>query len=256
MPLRLADGKRKVANPDNIFHECTNNRFKQLLSELGLRLKTEKSKVPNAHEGFDFLSFHFMRRYQMRHGKQVTHFYPSRKAAETFRSKVRELTKKSIVHLRSVEQVIENLNLLYSARATVKRKIRVPVKDNTVELTYLTPDGSKLTRSATTNQDGAFTHELNVDVGGKWKVQAYWLGGEPYSEGIAPISRHMTFEVLSRQSMLNLVVFMIPILIVLIVAIVAIALLLLKRRGPSPVLRPRRPKRSWHIRRARTKQTP
>jgi len=53
-----------------------------------------------------------MRRYQKRHGKQVTYFYPSRKAAERFRSKVRELTKKSIVHLRSVEQVIENLNLL------------------------------------------------------------------------------------------------------------------------------------------------
>ena len=84
----------------------------ELLSELGLRLKAEKTKATNAHEGFDFLSFHFMRRYQMRHGKQVTYFYPSKKAAERFRSKVRELTKKSIVHLRSVEQVIENLNLL------------------------------------------------------------------------------------------------------------------------------------------------
>lgn len=158
--------------------------------------------------------------------------------------------------LASVTLTITPQLILTGDKITVKGKIRVPVKDNIVELTYVTPDGLKLTRAATTNQDGAFTHELNVDVGGKWKVQAYWLGGEPYSEGIAPISRPMTFEVLSRQSMLNLVVFMIPILIVLIVAIVAIALLLLKRRGPSPVLRPRRPKRSWHIRRARTKQTP
>jgi len=84
----------------------------ELLLELGLKLKAEKTKATNAHEGFDFLSFHFMRRYQKRHGKQVTYFYPSRKAAKNFRGKVRELTKKSIVHLRSVEQVIENLNLL------------------------------------------------------------------------------------------------------------------------------------------------
>jgi hypothetical protein len=140
--------------------------------------------------------------------------------------------------------------ILTGDKITVKGKIRVPVKDNIVELTYVTPDGSKLTRAATTNQDGAFTHELNVDVGGKWKVQAYWLGGEPYSEGVAPISRPMTFQVLSRQSMLDLVVVMIPILMILIVAIVAIALLLLKRGG-TPALSPRRPKRSWRLRRVR-----
>jgi hypothetical protein len=84
----------------------------ELLSELGLRLKAEKTGVTNGRVGFDFLSFHFMRRFQKRHGKEVTYFYPSKKAAKRFRSKVRELTKKSIVHLSSVEQVIENLNLL------------------------------------------------------------------------------------------------------------------------------------------------
>ena len=84
----------------------------ELLSELGLKLKAEKRGVTNAQDGFDFLSFHFMRRFQKRHGKQVTHFYPSRKAAVRFRSKVRELTKKSIVHITSVEHVIKNLNLL------------------------------------------------------------------------------------------------------------------------------------------------
>ena len=84
----------------------------ELLSQVGLKLKAEKTGVTNAEEGFDFLSFHFMRRFQKRHGKEVTYFYPSQKAAERFRNKVRELTKKSIVHLRSVEQVIENLNLL------------------------------------------------------------------------------------------------------------------------------------------------
>jgi group II intron reverse transcriptase/maturase len=60
----------------------------ELLRELGLKLKAEKIKATNAHEGFDFLSFHFMRRYQKRHGKQVTYFYPSKKAAERFRSKI------------------------------------------------------------------------------------------------------------------------------------------------------------------------
>lgn len=47
----------------------------ELLSELGLRLKAEKTGVTKAEEGFDFLSFHFMRHFQKRHGKEVTYFY-------------------------------------------------------------------------------------------------------------------------------------------------------------------------------------
>lgn len=75
-------------------------------------MKRENTRVTNAQEGFDFLRFHFMTRFQKMHSKQVTYFYASKMAANRFRSKVRMLTKKSGVHIRKVEQVTGSLNLL------------------------------------------------------------------------------------------------------------------------------------------------
>jgi len=45
------------------------NVLEHLLGELGLELSVEKSRVTTAAEGFDFLSFHFIRRYRGRFGK-------------------------------------------------------------------------------------------------------------------------------------------------------------------------------------------
>ena len=71
-----------------------------LLGELGLELSVEKSRVTTAEAGFEFLSFHFFRKYRAKKGKVVTVFFPSRNAVERFKDKVRTLASKSAVHLK------------------------------------------------------------------------------------------------------------------------------------------------------------
>lgn len=65
--------------------------MRKLLHKLKLRLNEEKSRTVRAKDGFDFLGFHFMRRYITRKGKNVTIFLPSRKAVKSFREKVKQI---------------------------------------------------------------------------------------------------------------------------------------------------------------------
>ncbi len=134
--------------------------------------------------------------------------------------------------------------LIFSGdRVTVRGRIRAQMKDQIVELTYVTPDGSKTTRAAITDKDGGFSDEMKVDDPGKWKLQAYWLGGETYSEGMASISRPTTFQVALRQSILNMVIFLVPILMVVIVGIIVIALMFLRKGGAKQVPLRTKPRR-------------
>ncbi len=143
--------------------------------------------------------------------------------------------------LASVTLSITPLVIFAGDKATVKGKIRTPMKDQVVELTYVTPDGVKLVRAAATDKDGAFTDEVTLDSPGKWRLQAYWLGGEPYSEGMASISRTMIFQVSPRQSLLNVLVFLIPVLIIVIATIIAFSFLFLRKGESKKPPRPTKP---------------
>ena len=83
-----------------------------LLGELGLELSVEKSRITTAEAGFDFLSFHFFRKYRAKKGKVVTVFFPSKNAVERFKDKVRALTSKSVVGLKDEEKLALELNRL------------------------------------------------------------------------------------------------------------------------------------------------
>ena len=61
--------------------------MRKLLHKLKLRLNEEKSRIVMAKDGFDFLGFHFIRRYITWKGKNVTTFLPSRKAVNSFKEK-------------------------------------------------------------------------------------------------------------------------------------------------------------------------
>ena len=63
------------------------------MAELGLTLSAEKTRMVVAEDGFDFLGFHFRRRYDPRRGKRVTRWYPSAKSEGHIRERVRELTE-------------------------------------------------------------------------------------------------------------------------------------------------------------------
>lgn len=88
------------------------NVLEFILGELGLELSVEKSRVTTAAEGFDFLSFHFIRRYRGRLGKTVTRFFPSKDAVVRFKGKVKALTSKRVVHLKDEKKLVLQLNRL------------------------------------------------------------------------------------------------------------------------------------------------
>jgi group II intron reverse transcriptase/maturase len=83
-----------------------------LSSYLGLKVSEDKSKITTAREGFDFLGFHFLRRFESRKGKEVSRFFPSKAAVRKFRDKVRKLTAKTVVHTKDERQLANELNSL------------------------------------------------------------------------------------------------------------------------------------------------
>ncbi len=83
-----------------------------LSSYLGLELREDKSRITTAKEGFDFLGFHFLRRFEFRKGKEVTRFFPSKATVRKFRDKVRELTARGVTHVKDERQLAKELNLL------------------------------------------------------------------------------------------------------------------------------------------------
>jgi len=85
--------------------------FEGLLSELDLSLSTEKTRTTSAEDGFDFLSFHFVRQYHPVRGKVLTHFFPSRAALMRFKEKVRFMTARRFSSAKDELQLANELNL-------------------------------------------------------------------------------------------------------------------------------------------------
>jgi RNA-directed DNA polymerase len=83
-----------------------------LSSELGLKLNENKSRITTAKEGFDFLGFRFLRRFENWKGKEMTRFFPSKLAERRFRDKVKLLTAKSVTHVKDEKQLAQELNQL------------------------------------------------------------------------------------------------------------------------------------------------
>lgn len=86
--------------------------LRSILAELGLELSLDKSRVTTAEQGFDFLSFHFFRRFRAKHGKMVTVYHPSKKAVERFKDKVRVLTARRLAFSKDEERLVLELNRL------------------------------------------------------------------------------------------------------------------------------------------------
>jgi RNA-directed DNA polymerase len=66
-----------------------------VLAPLGLRLAASKTRVVHLDEGFDFLGFHIQRRRKRGCAKRYVYTYPSAKAVQAVRQKVRALTHRS-----------------------------------------------------------------------------------------------------------------------------------------------------------------
>lgn len=68
----------------------------KIITSIGLSLSKEKTRLADTgKEGFDFLRFHFVRYYSKKRGKRVTKWFPSDKAENRIRQRIRLLTNKS-----------------------------------------------------------------------------------------------------------------------------------------------------------------
>jgi len=82
----------------------------ELLGEMGLTLSEEKTRVTTAANGFNFLGFRFCRDYSKRHGKDVTHFFPTPEATKRARQRVRTVLKTGQGKGLSLSQMVEQIN--------------------------------------------------------------------------------------------------------------------------------------------------
>jgi RNA-directed DNA polymerase len=65
-----------------------------VLSEIGLRLAPDKTRVVHIDEGFDFLGFRIQRHQQKGSTRRLVYSYPSKKSMTTIRRKVKAVTKR------------------------------------------------------------------------------------------------------------------------------------------------------------------
>lgn len=65
----------------------------EVLSEIGLRLAPDKTRVVHIDEGFDFLGFHIQRHHQKGSDRRLIYTYPSKKSVQNIRRKVKAITK-------------------------------------------------------------------------------------------------------------------------------------------------------------------
>jgi RNA-directed DNA polymerase len=77
----------------------------EVLSELGLRLAPEKTRVVHIDGGFDFLGFHIQRHTQKGSIRRLVYSYPSKKSVASIRRNVKTVTK------RITQQSADNLFL-------------------------------------------------------------------------------------------------------------------------------------------------
>ncbi|EQB65333.1 MAG: hypothetical protein AMDU2_EPLC00011G0019 [Thermoplasmatales archaeon E-plasma] len=86
--------------------------LRRIISLLDLELNIEKTRITTAYEGFDFLGFHFMRKWSDYRKKEVTNVYPSDKAVRKFREKIKDTIPKQSSHIKSMTVAIQQVNAI------------------------------------------------------------------------------------------------------------------------------------------------
>jgi RNA-directed DNA polymerase len=79
-----------------------------VLSEMGLRLAPDKTRVVHIDEGFDFLGFRIQRHQQKGSDRRLIYSYPSKKSMTRIRRKVKAVTKR--ITQQPADQLYRQLN--------------------------------------------------------------------------------------------------------------------------------------------------
>ncbi len=92
-----------------------------VLSNLNLELSTEKTRITTAKEGFDFLGFHFFRKYVYSYGKEHTYVRPTKQSLKSVKARINIITKEAVNG--DVEETVKSLNLLMRGWSNYYRDI-------------------------------------------------------------------------------------------------------------------------------------
>lgn len=107
--IRYADDFVVMIRGTRADAQALRGEVQQVLSQVGLRLSEEKTKVTHIDEGFDFLGWHIRRRRKRgQSGKTAVYTYPSAKSLASIKDKVRRLTRRSL-H-RTLADLLRRLN--------------------------------------------------------------------------------------------------------------------------------------------------
>ncbi len=87
------------------------NSLREQLWKIHLSLNMDKTRITEAHKGFDFLLFHFIRKYDAKKEKDVTRFFHSVSATRHFRGKARIILNRKRAHFIGEEQLVKEMNI-------------------------------------------------------------------------------------------------------------------------------------------------
>ena len=92
------------SNPGN-----AKKKLDEIMENIGLTMNTEKTRIVEAEEGFEFLGFRFVRQYSRWRKKRVTRWFPSPKSEGKIRERILALTGNNALALTTPEEAREIL---------------------------------------------------------------------------------------------------------------------------------------------------
>jgi RNA-directed DNA polymerase len=107
--IRYADDFVLVVSGDQHHAEALRAEVSAVLAPMGLTLASEKTRVVHIDEGFDFLGYTIRRQRQPGSQKRYVYTYPSRKAIQAIKDKVKVKTYRSTRH-HDLDEMIVMLN--------------------------------------------------------------------------------------------------------------------------------------------------
>src|SRR6266511_5951341 len=110
MPARSAG--YRLPSPETARSEPASRSVLTIVPTTHPRLlqKTQKTRVTIAAEGFDFLGFCFQRRHSRKHGRDVTHVFPTPQACKRVRQRVPTVLAQGQGRGESLGQMVEQVN--------------------------------------------------------------------------------------------------------------------------------------------------
>ena len=81
-----------------------------MLSNLNLQISEEKTRITTASEGFDFLGFHFFRKFVRAAGKERTLVRPTKSSMKSVKSKINDIAGRA--RNGDIEETMKSMNLL------------------------------------------------------------------------------------------------------------------------------------------------